>query len=163
MVAYTYRMPSGIPGTISRESQSTVESTYLDPTTPFPAYGRFAKNVAGKSQPIGAADVATSIYGLLIRPFPTTGLNPSDPLSASVPPTSGVGNLVRRGYVTVQNNFGTAALGGIVYIRIAVPSGPKVIGGIEAASDGANTIIVPNCNFMSAADASGNVEIAYNI
>jgi hypothetical protein len=40
--------------------------------------------------------------------------------------------------------------------------GPKPLGGVEAVSDTTNTIAI-NATFAGPADASGNVEIAYNI
>ena len=60
-------------------------------------------------------------------------------------------------------NAGVAALDGQVYVRVAAAAAGKPIGGIEAAADGTNTIAITGATFMSAADASGNVEIAYNI
>lgn len=160
--SYAYRMPNGVAGDITRQSQSTIESQVFG-ATPFGAYGLFGKISANTFVPVGAGDVPGSVYGLLVRPFPTQGANASDPLSTSVPKTSGMCDVMRRGYANVKVNFGTAALAAPVYIRVANPSGPKVVGGIEATADGANTIAVPNCIFLSAADASGNVEIAFNI
>jgi hypothetical protein len=50
-----------------------------------------------------------------------------------------------------------------VYVRIAAPAGAKVIGGIEAAADAGNTIILTGAQFMGGPDADGNAEIRYNI
>lgn len=254
MAAFLYRMPNGIPGDVTRQSISTIEGVVLGATA-FGAYGLFGKISSSKLVPIGSGDVATSVAGLLVRPYPITGANASDALGTSVPPTSGIGNLLKRGYATVALKSGTAAQGGQVYVRVGNASTGKPIGGIEAAaelgaapataftgnaantgtcgtvtvgagaiagtykviiiepasnagkflvenpngvivgtgnvaseftgggltftiSDGAtdfssgegfsiavatNTIAVPNCVFTAAADASGNVEIAYNI
>lgn len=161
--AILYRMPSGIPGAVTRQAVSTIEPAILDSTNAFSAFGLFGKLVAGKFVPIGAGDAASSVYGLLVRPYPTQGASASDPLGTAVPPTTGVANVLRRGYMTVKLNSGTAALGGQVYVRVANAAAGKPIGGIEAAADGTNTIAVTGATFMSAADASGNVEIAYNI
>lgn len=164
MTAFTYRMPYGIPGDVSRQSVATIETQLFDSTAAFGAYGLFGKiDSNGKFAPIGSGDAAAAIYGLLIRPYPTTGANASDPLGTSVPPTSGCANILKRGYATVQINAGTAALNGAVYVRVATASGAKVIGGIEAAADGTNTIQVAGCVFTGAADANGNVEIAFNL
>ena len=163
MTAFLYRMPSGIPGDVSRQSNSTIEPQVLDPANPFSAYGLFGKISSGKFIPVGAGDVATSVFALLVRPFPTQGANASDPLGTGVPKTSGVCDALRRGYAFVKSNNGTPALGGTVYIRVANPSGAKVIGGIEAASDSTNTIAVPGAMFTGAADANGNCEISLNI
>lgn len=161
MTSFLYRMPSGIPGDISRRENMTIESVPFDSSTPFSAYGLFGKVASGKLQPVGASDTAASVYGLLVRPYPTQSAQ--EPLGTATPPASGIANVLRRGYMTVKLNSGTAALDGQVYVRVANPSGAKVVGGIEAAADSTNTIAISNCTFMGVADASGNVEIAYNI
>lgn len=163
MVAFLTRMPFGIAGDVTRQSQSKIEAGVLNAALPFPGYGLFGKNVAGKFVPIAAADVADSVYGILVRPFPTQGANASDPLGASVPKASGVADVLRSGYINVKNNAGVPALGGAVYIRVADGTVNQPIGGIEAAADGADTILVAGATFMSGQDASGNCEIAYNI
>jgi len=159
--AYLYRMPSGIPGDVSRPSQATIESGFFDSSFPFASYGIPVKKVGGKIRPVASGDAATVIIGLLVRPYPTGASQ--DPLGTSTPPTSGVGNVMRRGYMTVQCNAGTPADGGTVYVRVAAASGAKVIGGIEAAADGTNTVVMAGAAFRNAGDASGNVEIEFNL
>lgn len=162
--AILYRMNNGIAGDVTRQSVATIETQLLDSTAPFSAYGLFGKvNSNGKFSPVGAGDAASAVYGLLVRPYPTQGANASDPLGTSVPKTSGAADVLRRGYISVKVNAGTAALGGTVYVRVANASTGKPIGGIEAASDTTNTIAVSGASFMGAADASGNVEIGFNI
>lgn len=163
MVAFVYRMPSGIPGDVSRQSIATIEPHVFNSSLPFAGYGLFGKIASNKFVPVGSGDAAGAVYGLLIRPNPTTGANASDPLGTSVPPTTGLADVLRRGYAFVKVNAGTAAINGAVYIRVAAAAAGKPIGGIEAAADGANTITVAGAIFMSAADASGNAEIAFNI
>lgn len=162
MVAYVYRMPHGVPGDLTRQSQATIESAIFG-ATPFTAYGLPVKLSAGKIVPMGAGDAGTALRGFLVRPFPTHGANPSDPLALAVPPTSGVGNVLKRGYMSVKCNVGTPAHDGTVYMRITANGGNTIIGGLEATADGGNTITLPNCTFNGAADADGNVEIAYKI
>jgi len=163
MTSYLYRMPSGIAGDVTRASISTIETQVLNSAAAFSAYGLFGKISSGKFVPVGASDVAASVYGILVRPFPTAGGSGSDPLGTSTPATSGLANVLRRGYINVTVNAGTAAVGGTVYVRVANASTGKPIGGIEAVSDTTNTIAVPGASFMSAADASGNAEIGFNI
>lgn len=160
--AILFRMPSGIPGDVSRPAQSTIETGLFDSTNPFSAYGLPGKIVNGKFVPLAASDTAAVVYGFLVRPYPTTGANASDPIGTAVPPTSGPCNILRRGYMTVLNQAGTPALNSQVYSRVANPSGSKTIGDVEAASDTTNTIALA-ATFMNAGDASGNVEIGYNI
>ncbi|WP_079218923.1 structural cement protein Gp24 [Herbaspirillum robiniae] len=163
MTAYLYRMPSGIPGDVSRPSQSTIEPGVFNSAAAFAGYGLFGKIVSGKFVPIGASDVAAAVYGLLVRPYPTTGGAGNDPVGTSTPPTSGMADIMRRGYMTVKNNAGTPVKGGQVYVRVAAAAAGKPIGGIEAAADSTNTIAITGATFMDAGDAAGNVEIAFNI
>ncbi|MCA4780264.1 hypothetical protein IF090_11575 [Acinetobacter towneri] len=158
MAAYTYRMPSGIPGDVSRKSHSTIESHNMQ--TPVAAFGVFAKmDATGNLAALGSSDTADAVYGLIVRSYPTTSA--TNDLGQAVPP-KGITDVLVRGYMTVKCNAGTAKKGGAVYVRIGSEATGKPIGGIEAAADGANTIAV-KARFMHDADASGNVEIAYNI
>ena len=159
--AFLYRMPSGIPGMVSRQENQTVEPVPYDPARPFTAFGEFGKVVGGKFAPIATGDTADAIYGMAIKAYPSQASQ--EPIGVAVPPRNGVANVLRRGYVTVLLRAGTAALNSPVYVRVDNPTAGKPIGGIEAVADGANTIQVGRCTFMSGADAAGNVEISYNI
>jgi hypothetical protein len=161
--AILFVAPFGVAGDITRRDQATVETQVLNPALPFVGYGLFGKMVANAFVPIAAADVAGSIYGLLVRPFPTQGANASDPIGTGVPKTSGLANVLRRGYASVQNLAGTPAQGGQVYVRIDTPAGAKIVDGVEALADSTHNIAVPGCTFTGPADASGNCEISFNI
>lgn len=163
MPAFLTRMPTGIPGDVTRPSAATIEPGVFNSAAAFAGYGLFGKIASGKFVPVGSGDAASAVYGLLIRPYPITGVNASDALGNSVPPTTGLADVMVRGYANVKLNAGTASLGSAVYIRVGAAAAGKPIGGIEAAADGANTILVANCSFMGAADASGNAEIRFNI
>lgn len=158
--AILYRMASGVPGDISRKQSTLVDSHPLDRVlaNAFPGYGLPGKLVAGFFTPIVAGDTAASVFGFLVRPYPTTGLD-----GAGLLPNANIGlaSIMRNGYMTVKNNAGTPATGGAVYVRVATPAAGKPIGGIEAAADGANTVVVPRTYFTCPADAAGNVEIEY--
>ncbi|MBR7560107.1 hypothetical protein KC218_26515, partial [Mycobacterium tuberculosis] len=82
----------------------------------FTGYGLFGKIVSGKFVPVGAGDTASSAYGLLVRPYPTTGGAASDPLGTATPPLGGIGDVMRRGYMTVKSNAGNPALNSQVYV-----------------------------------------------
>ena len=158
--AILYRAPFGIPGSVSRAG-STVEPWALGATA-FTAYGLFAKLVAGLLVPIGGGDTPDKVAGLLVRAYPSQGANASDPLGTAVPPTSGMGSLLTRGYASVLVARGTAAIGGQVYVRVTANG--YTVGAIEAApADPDNCIAVPGARFMSAKDADGNAEIAFNV
>jgi hypothetical protein len=164
--AILYRMAAGIPGAITRAGQAkSVEGINLDTTNYPQSYGvPVAIDATSKAiRKIMTGDTAASIYGLYVRPYPTQG-GANDPLGSATPPTSGIANVMRSGYMTVQLNGATAsAKGGTVYVRVAAAATGKPIGGIEAAADSTNTIIMANAIFMGPADANGNVEVSYNI
>lgn len=160
--AIVTRMAAGIAGAISRYDSITVEPVPYG-ATPFVGYGLPVKYVAGLAVPVGAGDTAPLVTGILVRPYPQTSPTGGSGLGVSIPPTTGIANVMRRGYVTVVCNNGAPALAGAVYVRVATPSGPKVVGGFEAAADGGNTILLTNATWNGAADATGNAEIAFNI
>jgi len=133
---FLYRMPAGIPGALSRAAgQATIEPQLMDSGTPVTKYGVPVKLAAGKIQPIGAGDVSTSVYGLLVRPYPVSnGIN--EALGTSTPPTSGPCDVTKRGYMSVKLYGATAAAkGGQAYARVANADGTHPLGGVEAASD----------------------------
>lgn len=154
-----YRMPSGIPGDISRRQSATVEPVVMDAAFPFASYGIPYKRVSGKARPLASGDVATVIVGFLVRPYPTQTSNADGSGVHSGP----IGDGLRRGYITVKNNAGVPAVDGVVYARVANPVGGKPIGGIEAVADSTNTVIVAGARFTGPADAAGNVEIEFNL
>lgn len=156
--AFLYRMPSGIAGDVSRKSHSTIEAHYA--VNGFTGFGLFGKlNAEGKFAPLSADDTEENVYGLIVRSYPT---QTSSMALGQASPVSGFNDVLRRGYMTVKCNAGTAKTGGKVYVRIANSTQIKPIGGIKAVADGANTITV-DAMFMHEADAQGNVEISYNI
>lgn len=164
MVAFLYRMPYGIAGDVSRQSQAVIEPQPKNKSLPFASYGIPGKMVAGKFVPMAGGDTGALVYGFLVRPYPTTAGTPSDPLGISAPLADDLpADILRRGYITVKSNAGTPAFGGAVYVRIAAGTVSQPVGGIEAAADGANTVAIPDAQFMSAADADGNVEISYKM
>lgn len=157
--AYLKRMPSGIPGDISRRAQSIVEAVQLNSAAAFTGYGLPGKIVSGKFVPIEAADAADVVYGFLARPYPTQTAN----ADGSGVNQSQMGDVLRFGFMTVKNNAGVAAFNGQVYVRVANAAAGKPIGGIEAAADAGNCVAIAGCTFKAAADADGNVEIEFNI
>lgn len=152
MVAFTTRMPVGIPGALSRgEGQATIEAGIYNSSAAFAAYGLPGKLSSGKFVPVTAA--ADVVAGILLRPYPTHGANASDPLGTAVPPTTGICNILRRGYIAVVS-AGTPAKGGQVYLDATTAA-------ITAVST-SNTALT-GAKFTGSADANGVVEIEYNL
>lgn len=161
MAAFLYRMGSGVAGDISRRAVSRVEPQLQSSATPFAQYGLFGKMNAGKFVPLTGGEAVGALYGALVRSYPTN--SGTDPLGTGTPSAANIAvDVLRSGYMTVKCNAGTPVVGGQVFVRVAAASGAKVLGGVEATADATNTV-TPNATFMSAADANGNVEIAFNI
>lgn len=151
--AYLKRMPAGIPGDVSRKAEATIEAGLMAETVP---YGCAVKlDSSGKlAKPTASTD---TVHGFMARPYPT-----QDEAAAA----DTTQDCMLRGYMTVKLARGTAARGGQVYVRVTAVTG-KAVGDIEAAPDttesATRTLEVPNCIFMGAADANGNVEISFNL
>ena len=169
MTAYQFRMPVGIPGEVNRVAAATIEAQVVTPlgTTGAPTeYGipmvvdNTGGNV-GNMRTVQAADA--SIYGLLVRPFPTGGSQ--DPLGTSTPPASGLVDILVRGYMLVKlGGNSAAAKGGTAYVWVAATSTTHIQGHFESTFSSGNTIACPgNSYFTGPADATGVVEVAFNI
>lgn len=162
MAAFKYRIPAGIPGAVNRAVQATIEAQVYDAAFPVLLYGVPVKIVSGLVRPVASGDAATVVYGFLARPYPTN--SSQDGLGTAVPNVASVADVMRRGYMTVKlNNVTAATKNGGVYVRVADPTTPTPIGGLEAGADAGDCVLIPGCVFMGPADADGNVEIAYNI
>lgn len=163
-------MPSGIPGAYNRTEHLTVEAGlplvgFLPPGFGLPLA---IDPPTGRYRAVQGTDTATSIVGLLVRPYPTGSYGTtSDGLGfiTNFGTYAGVINVMRRGYMTVLvGGTAAAAKNGLVYVRIAAPTTGKPMGGLEAAADGANTVALPpTWYWMGPADAQGNGEVAINI
>ncbi len=160
MVAYTYQMPSGIPGNLTRvTSYPNVEAQMLNQSTPPTAFGVPVKMSSGTI--LTATGSGDTVYGFLVRPYPTSG-NGTDGLGTSTPNKALPADIMVKGYMNVFVQLGTPSKDSAVYRRTANASAGQPLGGIEATSNGNNTQIT-NAYFTGAADASGNAEIAFNI
>lgn len=164
----TTYMPLGSPGDLTRDvRECTIEAYWQNVALPVGGYGLPVKlgAVAMSVSPIVTGDAATSIIGLLVRENPAQGgATINQAMGAGTPPLSGALGILKKGYMCVKLGGAAAAVKeGIVYVRVAAASGGKPIGGIEAAADSTNTIILTGAQFMGPADADGNAEIRYNV
>lgn len=160
------RMNAGIPGTVNRIVPAVIEAEIIDPTNVPATYGVpvAIDATSKKARGIIGADVAASIYGMLVKPYPSQENTTTPAFGTATPVGNALGDVLKSGYISVLLRGATAsAKNGTVYVRIATPGTNKVIGGVEAASDSANTIIMANAYFTGPADANGNTEIAFNL
>ena len=162
MTAYKYRMPFGIAGDLSRGAGASTVKAEIFGSTPCPTYGIPVKLSAGTVIPVGLVG-DTAPYGFLVRPYPTQ--SSQDPLGVSTPPTSGIANVMLRGFISVKVNAGASSIveGSPVYIRYASGAPSTPVGGVEGAAVGATTVALTNAYFTGPADADGNAEVAFNI
>lgn len=156
MSAILFRMPAGIPGAVTRVSDTTLEPGIVgDAAIPF---GAPVKITAGKFAPLAEGDETEVIYGFMARRYPTLSVGDDYGAGSAAPGTQQ--DVMRRGYMAVTLKTGAAAKAGVVYVRTAADAG-KAIGDIEAAA-GAGLVAAP-ATFIGEADASGITEIAFNI
>ena len=159
MTAYTTRMPAGFAGNISRDDNLLVDPVIIDSGTPPTAYGSVVKLVSSKAQPVASGDAGSVAYGWSARPYPVQSTTNS--LGVAAPPASGIINVMRRGFMTVNLVLGTAAKGGQVYV-VTTAGGSVAVGDIVTSSSpagGGTGVVVTGATFMGAADANGIVEI----
>lgn len=169
---FTYQMPLGIDGAINRVGGRgpDIEAQIMDSDHPIPYYGLagILDSVTGLLRRLATGD--DHIDGFLVRPFPlqattASGYSGMSQLgTAAVPPTSGTAALMRGGYISTTLRGATAAVnGGAVYARIDSDDATHPLGCVEAADDGAHTILVSGAYFKGDAVAGGKCEVAYNV
>lgn len=172
-MAFPFRMGAGVPGDVNRTHPVSIEPNLIDSAAPPPAYGQPVLAAAANAgvRPFAAGDAAvTSIYGMTVRPFPLQQSSGSNYGAASfgsaTPPTSGVIDVMRTGYILVQLNDITAtpAKGDPVFVWCAVTSGAHIQGGIEVTSSGGSTAALDTERYMfnGPPDANGVCEIVVN-
>lgn len=156
MVAYTYRMPAGIAGSLTRPDAGNVEPVALDATLPFAVYGRFGKTSGtGTFIPLAGGEAASAITGILVRPFPIQGNSTSNAFGPGTPPQSGgIGSRLERGYINVVQNWGAALKDAQVYVCVTA-SGSQVVGDIGTTTLSGNAVAVPGCYFTGPSDTTG--------
>lgn len=162
MTAITLRAPVGFPGAVTRDLDLTVIQEIIDSGTPPTAFGGAVKLVSGKLQPIASGDAASAVYGLLVRPYPMQG---NSTTGSNAPPTSGIADVLRRGYMAVTLKLGTAAKGGQLYV-VTTAGGSVVVGDFVTSTSpagGGTAVAMNGCFFQGAADSGGIVEVSANI
>src|SRR5215831_2316577 len=164
MVAYQYRIDTGYPGAVNRVHDASIVGEVINTTTPPLGYGTFVAMDAatGTIRTPTGSDVIGTIFGLYVRPYPTQGggpVNPivNDPIYVGTPPNSGVGNVLKRGFMSVKLNAASPAVvkGQPVGVFIGTATTNNPTGGVTGAAPGATVLAVPNSYFLGPADANG--------
>lgn len=175
--AFTFRAGAGFAGAITRQENSIIEPVLIDASAPPLLYGVpvLIDPTTQGIRPLVAGDSAlTAVYGVLVRPFPTSQFSVSNfgntPLGlVGVPPTSGPADVLISGYINVQVPLGqtVAVKNGSVFIWIAASTGAHVQGGFETVASGGNTIALSGAGsttrYNGGQDANGILELVFNI
>jgi len=140
----------GYPGSVSRSADAIITNRLVRETdTENINFGdAVVLNSDNTYSKFGSGGTAATFAGIAVREvkqstdyFAAQGFyRPGEPCDVIV-----------RGSVTVFCNVGTPTAGGDVYVRVAenpaVPDG--VVGGFEAAADGANTVKLPGVKWKT--------------
>lgn len=150
----------GYPGTMSRLGDEITRTRPLKDGTGDIYFGDpVIINTDGTVQKFGSGNTAAQFAGCAVRRIKsaTQYLTQNRAFYTGQEPV----DVIERGGVMVNVNVGTPTIGGAVYIRIAangsIPAG--VIGGFEAAADGANTVQITNAKWGTLKDANGVAEL----
>ncbi|WNF07259.1 structural cement protein Gp24 [Brevibacillus borstelensis] len=140
----------GYPGNISRSADAIIDNRVVKPTdTENINFGDpVVLNDDNTYSKFGATGTAATFGGIAVREVKqSTDYFSAQGFYAPGQPC----DVATRGTLTVVCNVGTPKAGGSVYIRTAtnaaIPDG--VIGGFEAAADGANTVEIPNLKWTT--------------
>ena len=172
-VAFQFRMGAGFPGDVNRSHPASIEPTLIDASAPPTLYGQpvLVDATTQGVRPFAAGDQSNTVaagYGITVRPYPLQQSSATNfgaaSIGAATPPANGVIDTLRAGYImSYLAAGGSPVKGGAVYVWAAASTGNHVLGGIEAAYSAGNTTQLLNATFNGSPDASGNVEIAFNI
>lgn len=171
-VAFPFRMGAGFPGDVNRTHPASIEPCLIDASAPPTAYGQavLVDPTTQGVRPFVAGDQSDTVaagYGLTVRPYPFQQSSASNfgaaAFGAATPPVNGVMDVLRAGYIMATVVGATAVKGGLVYVWSAVTSGAHIQGGIESVYASGSTTQLKGATFNGSPDASGIVEIAFNI
>ncbi|MCT8354035.1 structural cement protein Gp24 [Photorhabdus kayaii] len=163
-ISYLDRMPLGIPGSVTRPRDLTIQPETFDPKKLFSGYGLVGKYADGKFVPLEDGDTVDKVKGILVRPYPIQ--SQADLAYLGIKVGSAADNL-KRGYICVSVGASavSAGKGNPVYVRVAGATADSPLGSFVLTPDATakNTPALPGAEVMGPGDANGNIEIAYNI
>lgn len=162
--AYLTRMPLGIAGAVTRPRDLTIEPDLLDPANKFSAYGLPGKYSNNKFVPLVDGDTIDKVAGIFVRPYPIQSQTDMAYLGIT---TTQMGDKLARGYicVLVGADASAAKKGDPIYVRVTAGTSGSPVGSFLLTPDATatNTPQLTKATVMGPGDATGRVEIAYNI
>ena len=164
-VSFTYRMGAGFPGDVTRISAAKIEVVQQD-AVPCDIYGQglILDATSHKARPpYSEGNTAIACYGISVRPYPLTENTQSPSIGTATPPTTGLFDVLRSGYILGKlGGAGASAKDGVARMWVAASSGSEVKGQWTSAALSASTVEFNNVRFNGPADANGVVELIIN-
>lgn len=164
MVAYLKFAPNGVPGSISRVDESSVEPAMLvaQSSVYAQAFGIPLKYVTGGVAQFTGGETAADFAAILVREAPSESGNALSGFTDTIPNPEQVQGILVRGYCAVKVAAGTPARGGIVYVQV-VANGGVAVGDYRAdGTDSGNAVALSTTQATWASDgvdSDGNGEI----
>lgn len=150
-------MNYGYPGTFARNGDCIIANRIVKSTSDPIAFGEAViLNPDNTVSRFGAAGTAATFDGIAVREVKqNTSYTPANGSYTAGQPC----DVIQRGSVSVACNVGTPTAGGKVYVRITANAGipAGVVGGFEAAADGANTLEITNAKWATGLKDANNV------
>jgi len=143
MVAITFSVPVGLPGTVIQMSAGANINTGIFNTALMPtAFGVPVKMVAGEVSAIEEDDTASVFWGILAAADVQAPATVYNDFGYPAPDPTQLASVMLSGYIIVRCAVGTPSKGGDVYMRIAPDTG-KLVGDLETALVADETVLVP--------------------
>lgn len=140
-------MNVGYPGTQSRQADAIIQNRVADGAI---AFGLAVKLTAdNKWKQIATDDAATDVAGIAVREV--VQVNVYNPQSNPDYLDGTLADVMVRGNCIVKCQKGTPVAGSAVYVRITADDAhPEyLVGGFEAAADGAKTVQITNIEWTT--------------
>lgn len=152
-------MQYGFAGSFSRQPDMIVNAAPLGGEMPILFGTALKRGENGAVLPMGAGDTANQFVGIAGREVKTAVDYLAQSTGAYFPEDAV--SVFQRGCINVLCQRGTPVIDGKVYVRVA--ENPlfedAVVGGLEAAEDGENTIALINAQWNGSADENGIAEL----
>lgn len=172
MVALISQIPFGRPGQLSRGVHDQTVLPYTIDLTNKSVWlsyemGMPVKRSAADPQkilPFSGGETEADLLGFLVSAYPGDAVDMNSQAKEAVSLRSIVKDVLRRGFILARLQNKTPAIGGgQVYIRTGGATDELRVGGIEAAADAANTLLISTARFSGSPDANGIVGLEFNI
>ena len=152
-------MQYGFAGSFSRQPDMIVNTAPLGGEMPILFGTALKRGENGAVLPMGAGDTANQFVGIAGREVKTAVDYLAQSTGAYFPEDAV--SVFQRGCINVLCQRGTPVIDGKVYVRVAENPlfADAMVGGLEAAEDGENTIQLVNAQWNGSADENGIAEL----